>query len=122
MTTLILFINSTADFFFYFAFFSMRKQAININFADLEVFRNRHTFLIFSIFGPFPFLVTGKSIFKQGKSAADCVSARFFFILGNFAILRGRGNFSSTQAGLASFLAFFSNSATCQDMPEISTG
>ncbi len=43
-------------------------------------------------------------------------------ILGNFAFLKNRGNFSSPQAGLASFVLHFSNSATCQTMPENGTG
>ena len=38
-------------------------------------------------------------------------------ILGNFTFLKDRGNFSSPQAGLASFLLHFSNSAICQTMP-----
>ena len=43
-------------------------------------------------------------------------------ILGNFTFLKNRGNFSSPQAGLASFLLHFSNSAICQTMPEKGTG
>ena len=104
--TLILFIDSTADFFFYFAFFSMRKQAINLIFPDLEFSEEGATFWFFLFLDHFPFLVTGKSIFKQGKWAADSLSARFEYF-GQFRNFEGVWEFFKSSSRPCQLFALF---------------
>ena len=74
-----LFINSPPAFRGYFAFFSIRKKAMNIILADLESVRQGLHFWFFSIFGPYPKIVLGISILIQEKPAAEWVFPIFRF-------------------------------------------
>ncbi len=59
---------------------------------------------------------SGRPFLDLARWTAECVSVDFNYF-GQFCIFEEPWNFSSPQAGLASFLLHFSNSATCQTMP-----
>ena len=77
-TLLYLFIGLQLNFCGYFAFFSLRMKAIDIIPVDLESPERGLHFWFFSIFSPFPYMVTWKFSHIQEKSVAKCISIKFY--------------------------------------------